>query len=202
MLRDAWRWWAAALDGLDDAAWAAPTRLEGWDVAALAAHHAMFVQILDFLVAQTHDESATPEVPTAREMLRRINEPGGGATTAAQKGAEMARQQAQDRATADLVHVFAVRGPDVLAAVEKAGPVVVDYLGNGTFPVAEALSIGTLEAVVHGLDLCAAIGVGGDSIPEAAMAHTVGLLASLADPVAFVDAATGRTSAGVLPVLR
>src|SRR4051812_4420138 len=31
VLRDAWRWWAATLDGLDVSAWAVPTRLEGWD---------------------------------------------------------------------------------------------------------------------------------------------------------------------------
>ena len=78
----------------------------------------------------------------------------------------------------------------------------IDYFGNGRFPIAEAMSIAVLEAVVHGLDLCAAVGLPPTSIPAAPMRHTVGLLAHMAEPVAFVEAATGRTSAEVLPVLR
>jgi len=201
LLRDAWRWWATTLDQLDESAWAAPTRLEAWDVAGLAAHHAMFPQMLGLLVAQPVDIDR-PEVESARDMLRAFNRPGGIATDSAGVVAEMARQQAAMLSHADLVNLFAVAGPDAIARVEQAGPVIIDYFGNGTFPIAEAVSIGILEAVVHGLDLCAATGVPGESIPDAATAHTVELLASLADPIAFVDAATGRTTADVLPVLR
>ena len=201
ILRNAWRWWTTTLAGLDESGWAAATRLEGWDVAALAAHHSMFVQILGVLVAQSHEATTTPEVESARDMLRRFNEPGGVATTAAGTIAELARQDAQNLTHADVVRRFAESGPEALARVEQIGPVVVDYLGNRTFPIVEALSIGILEAVVHGLDLCAATGIAGESIPEPAMAHTVALLASMADPVAFVDAATGRSTAAVLPVL-
>lgn len=79
---------------------------------------------------------------------------------------------------------------------------MIEYFGNGTLPTAEAISIATLEAVVHGLDLCAAVDVPVASIPQSPMQHTVGLLASIAEPLAFIDAATGRSSTPVLPVIR
>jgi hypothetical protein len=148
------------------------------------------------------DPGTPAEVASARDMLRRFNAPGGIASASAGTVAEMARQQAQNLSRADLVKLFAVTGPDVIADVERTGPVAVDYLGNGTLPIAEAVSIGIMEGVVHGLDLCAATGVPGASLPESAVAHTVELLASLADPVDFIDAATGRRTAAVLPVLR
>ena len=102
----------------------------------------------------------------------------------------------------ELVALFAVTAPEVVAAAEDAGPIVIDYFGNGTFPMSEVLSIAVLEAVVHGLDLSAAVGAPVDSIPKSAMDHTVALLASLAEPAAFIDEATGRRAGPVLPVLR
>ena len=102
----------------------------------------------------------------------------------------------------DVIAMFTVKGPAVIAAIAASGPIVVEYFGNGTFPIVEAMSIAILEAVVHGLDLCAAIDAATGSIPPAAMGHTVALLASMAEPVAFIDAATGRASTPVLPVLR
>ena len=101
-----------------------------------------------------------------------------------------------------LVAVFAETSPAVIAKVRAAGPIVVEYFGNGTFPIGEVVSIAVLEAVVHGLDLCAATGISASSIPPAALAHTVGLLATMAEPVTFIEAATGRTTADVLPLLR
>ena len=77
---------------------------------------------------------------------------------------------------------------------------VIEYFGDGTFPVAEAMSIAVLEAVVHGLDLCAAVDWPPSSIPPSPMQHTVGLH-DIAEPVSFIEAATGRTSTPVLPVL-
>ena len=52
------------------------------------------------------------------------------------------------------------------------------------------------------MDLCAAIGATTNSIPAPAMRHTVELLASMAEPVSFIEAATGRAATPVLPVLR
>jgi hypothetical protein len=80
--------------------------------------------------------------------------------------------------------------------------VVLDYYGQGSLPLSEAVSIVTMEAVVHGLDLCAAAGIGGQSLPAEATRATVGLLAAVADPGVFIEAATGRRTRAVLPVIR
>jgi len=200
VLAAVWQCWAQTLTSLDEPAWRNSTRLEGWDVACLVAHHAMLVQGLGGLALQRVD--ALPETNSAADMLGRFNEPAGIATTASSVVADMAREHAASRSTAQLVSVFVETAPDVLDAVRRAGPVVVDYYGQGSLPLSEAVSIVTMEAVVHGLDLCAAVGIGGQSLPAEATRATVGLLAAVADPVAFVEAATGRTTRAVLPVIR
>jgi uncharacterized protein (TIGR03083 family) len=199
-LGEAWRWWATILTDLNAASWRLETRLPGWDVAALVAHTSLLVRGLRFLSSQPID--AEPAMRSARDMLSRFNAPGGVATTRADEIAEMARQQSASMSRDDLVALFAVKAPALVAAIEETGPIVIDYFGNGTLPIAEAMSIATLEAVVHGLDLCAAVDAPIASIPELSMQHTVGLLASIAEPPAFIDAATGRSSTPVLPVIR
>jgi uncharacterized protein (TIGR03083 family) len=176
-----------------------PTRLEGWNVHALVAHHAMFVRALSTLAARPVD--GPPTVPTARDMLRGFNALGGNAHTLAPAVADLARTQADAHRPDALVERFAVDAPTTLDTVRAAGPVVVDYFGNGTFPITEVLAIGILEAVVHGLDLVRAVDATPD-LPDAAVGFTVALLARLADPVEFVEAATGRGAAPVLPLLR
>ena len=200
MLGEAWSWWATTLSDLDSPAWSVDTRLPGWDVAALAAHATLLIRGLGYLASQPLD--VEPSIPTAVDMLRRFNEPGGVATTSADVVADMARRHAESMSPDELVAMFAVTGPEVVATIEAAGPIVVDYFGNGTFPIGEALSIAVLEAVVHGVDLCAATATSTSSIPAAAVAHTVGLLAAIAEPAAFIDAATGRGPTDVLPVMR
>ena len=200
ILGEAWHWWSATLSELDPATWHRETRLPGWDVAALSAHASLLVQGLSILSAQP--TPTEPTVHSARDMLRRFNAPGGLATTLATTLASMARQQAAVTPTADLIAVFTVNGPNVIARIEASGPTVVDYFGNGNIPIVEAMSIAILEAVVHGLDLSAATGVTAGSIPPGAMRHTVDLLAGMAEPVSFIEAATGRASTRVLPVLR
>ena len=142
-----------------------------------------------------------PRVRSAQDMLRGFNAPGGIATTLAEGIAELARRQAAALSPDQLVSLFAVTGPQVIATVEACGPTVIEYFGNGTFPIVEVLSIAILEAVVHGLDLCAAIDATTDTTPPAAMHHTVALLASIAEPASFIEAATGRVPTAVLPVL-
>jgi uncharacterized protein (TIGR03083 family) len=199
VLGAAWGWWATTLAALDDEGWATPTRLEGSDVAALTAHHAMLVQGLGFLATQPVD--AAPATATAGAMLRRFNEPTGVANTAGDAVAELARQQAAGMSPADLLGAFATVAPGVVTTLVETGPIVVDYFGNGPFPIGEAVAIAIMEAVVHGLDLRAAIG-SAPPPPAAAVARTVDLLASVADPLEFIDAATGRRAEPVLPVLR
>jgi uncharacterized protein (TIGR03083 family) len=199
VLGAAWRRWATTLAALPAAAWTRPTRLEGWDVHALVAHHAMFAGALTRLAARP--VGGEPAVRTARDMLRGFNAPGGNAYTLAPAVADLARSQAGAQPPEALVERFTVDAPAALDAVRAAGPIVVEYFGNGTFPIAEVLAIGILEAVVHGLDLAHAVETAPD-VPPQAVQFTVGLLAELAEPVAFVEAATGRVATPVLPVLR
>jgi uncharacterized protein (TIGR03083 family) len=198
-LGDAWGWWAATLQPLTPDDWTRPTRLEGWDVHALAAHHAQFVTGLDFLAANPLDGPAA--VPSAAAMLNRFNAPGGVAHELAGAVAELARQQAATNPPAVIVERFATGGPKAIAAVRACGPIVVDYFGNGAFPIAEALSIGIVEAVVHGLDLARAVSREPD-LPAVALDHTVAVLAQMPDPVTFIEAATGRRTDAVFPILR
>jgi uncharacterized protein (TIGR03083 family) len=200
VLAEVWRWWASALSNLGPAAWELESRLPGWDVAALVAHSSQLVRGLGFLSSRPLD--VEPAVRSAGEMLGRFNAPGGVATTLAEEIAEMARRQAASMSADELVALFAVTAPEVLTAVEEAGPVVIEYFGSGTMPIAEVMSIAVLEAVVHGLDLCAAVNAPPSSIPHSPVEHTVALLASIAEPVSFIEAATGRSSTHVLPVLR
>src|SRR5919204_611186 len=83
----------------------------------------------------------------------------------------------------------------------RVGPVVVDYFGRATLPLAEAASIGILEATVHLLDLQRALGVPPD-VPTGGLEHTVELLAGMTPPVDFIELATGRSQATPFPVLR
>ena len=198
-LADAWGWWASTLTELEPAAWNRPTRLPGWDVAALVAHASLLVRGLQFLVARPVD--IEPTVHSARDLLTRFNEPGGLATTFAGQVAEAARQQAASLPPQDLVALFTITAPEVIAASEAAGPIVVDYFGTARVPFDVALSIAALEAVVHGLDLCDSCDLSPASIPQSSMDHTVQLLASMAPAVDFIDAATGRRDTEVLPVL-
>jgi uncharacterized protein (TIGR03083 family) len=188
------------LADLDRHAWHTDTRLEGWDVKALVAHHSLLVRGLALLASQPID--AVPDTSTAADMLRRFNAADGIANTGAGMVAEMARQQAASMSTAELASVFAESAPKTIEALQTAGPIVVQYFGNGTVPLAEAITIATMEAVVHGLDLADAVGAEKVTLPAGAVRATVDLLASLPDPVRFVEAATGRTNAVVLPVLR
>ena len=198
-LEACWAWWADAVAGLDEQEWSRPTRLEGWDVAALVAHHSMLVHLLGHLATSPVGGEAT--VRTAVEMLQGFNAPGGVAREGATDIARMARDAAAASPPDQLLATFAELAPRAIAAARTAGPVLVDYLGNGTFPLDEAVTIFVLEAVVHGLDLAAAVPRPAP-LPPAAVARTVTTLAAMADPVAFVEAATGRTRGPVLPVLR
>lgn len=199
-LAEAWRWWATTLTELNAPAWRLETRLPGWNVAALVAHASLLVRGLDVMSSRPLDTE--PAVRSAHDMLSGFNAPGGVATTFADGIAEIARRQAASMSPDELVALFAVTAPEVIASLEEAGPIVIEYFGNGTFPIVEAMSIAVLEAVVHGVDLCAATDASAATIPQSPVEHTVGLLASMAEPVSFIDVATGRSSIDVLPVLR
>ncbi len=199
LLGATWGWWAATLGSLGDADWHRPTRLEGWDVAALVAHHSLLVPVLARLARNPVDDA--PPTSTAAAMLRRFNEPDGVAHTLAHAVAEGARKMASTQTSEGLVAVFTTAAPASIDAARHAGAVVVEYFRHGRLPLADAMSIMIMEGVVHGLDLVRAV----DRPPEppaGALQFTARLLTDLADPVTFVEAATGRIPAEVFPVIR
>jgi uncharacterized protein (TIGR03083 family) len=194
-----WRAWGATLSDMPSEAWAAPTRLPGWDVAALAAHHGMYVRGLRKIVAAP--ASGPPEIASAAELLRRFNVPDGAATRLAGAVADQAREISGTATPAELTARFTDDAPEVVRLVAGTGPVVVHYFSHGTIALGEALAMAVLEAAVHLLDLQRAIGVEPD-VPVTALALCATMLANVADPVAFVEAATGRTTDSPLPVIR
>jgi len=65
----------------------------------------------------------------------------------------------------------------------------------------EALRIVLMESVVHLLDVVNGL-ARAPEIPADALHETALLLAEVADPVRFIEAATGRSPDSPLPVLR
>jgi len=76
----------------------------------------------------------------------------------------------------------------------------VDYFGRAVLRLDEAVSIGIVEATVHLLDLQRALGQP-PNVPADGLAHTTAVLAEMAPPVDFIEAATGRSAADLFPVL-
>lgn len=68
-------------------------------------------------------------------------------------------------------------------------------------PLVEGVRIILMESVVHLLDVLDALDLPTE-IPGHAVRGTAALLAEVADPLAVVAAATGRTAASPFPVLR
>ncbi len=198
-LRAAWDAWGVTLGNVDDGQWHAPTRVGEWDLAALVAHHALFPRGLSLLIERRTDHS--PDVSSAGELLRRFNQPGGAATTKASAVAARATEAAAGRTPDELRRCFTSDAPVAIASALAAGPIVIDYFGNGTIALVEALRIVTLEATVHLLDVQSALGRA-PSVPAAALHDTATLLAEVAEPVAFIDAATGRGATSPFPVIR
>jgi uncharacterized protein (TIGR03083 family) len=197
-LDELWAAWAVQLRSMTPDAWALPTRLPGWSVDALVAHHSMFPAsgVPSMLRRRT---DGPPTIPSAVHMLRRFNQPDGAATRLAPKVEEQARGMADAMPVDALVRRFTDDAPATIAAVRAAGPIVVDYFGHGDLALSEALRLGILEATVHLLDLQRALAVP-LAIPPAGLHTTVVLLAEVAPEIDFVEAATGRTSAATLPL--
>lgn len=198
-LRQAWRVWAIAGESMSEAEWQAPTRLPGWNVSALYAHASAWPTMFDRL-------AEAPDVgravwPDASSLLGFFNQPGGLAGSAAQQVADRARHEATVRSRETLVDSFASVGPRAITKASGRGDVVVDYLGAGGITLADAADIGLLEAVVHGLDLQAATGTTGE-MPHTSLRRVAAVLSGIPDPAVFIEAATGRATEAVLPVLR
>jgi uncharacterized protein (TIGR03083 family) len=198
-----WEAWAQAGISLRDDEWHAPTRLPGWSVADLYAHHSAFpVALLQICDAPPADGPLTHT--DAAALLAMFNVPGGPSTSMAGMVRDRAVELARQHPRAELVDRFAKVAPRALAqasGIDAQQP--VSYAGVAVLPLGEALRIALMESVVHYLDLADAadLPVPGPAV-GGPLRETTNLLAAVADPVAFVERATGRSAADVLPVLR
>ncbi|WP_460962510.1 maleylpyruvate isomerase N-terminal domain-containing protein [Parasphingorhabdus pacifica] len=202
-LEQAWRAWAELGERLRQSEWDSPTRLEGWTVKDVFAHHSGFpagirsgVQAPEVTAPTTHADAAA--------LLAYMQQPGGIADATASGLQQEAVALARKRSTAELVAQFREVAPDVLADLRGRDlERRVDYGGLAVITASEALRIFLLEAVVHYFDMAVALDlpVPGPMAGEPLHA-TARLLAEVADPVALIDAATGRGQPWVFPVLR
>lgn len=197
-LGELWAAWATAGAGLTDDDWQRTTRLDGWDLRALWAHAAGWPFGFSMLVGRVTD--AAPTHADAAALLREFNEPAGIANTGREQVAGAARDDAAKYTTEQLVGQFAVTGPEAIAIARELGPVTVDYFGRAVLTLAEAVSIGVVEATVHLLDVQRALGRT-PQVPEAGLAHTAEVIAQIAPPVDFIEAATGRATTDLFPVM-
>ncbi|GIF21537.1 uncharacterized protein (TIGR03083 family) [Actinoplanes tereljensis] len=197
-LDELWAVWAAVGAGLSDADWKLSTRLDGWDLRALWAHAAGWPFGFSMLVGRVTDDKVTH--PLAADLLREFNEPGGIANTGRDQVSRSGRDDARKYTIEQLVGQFATAGPEAIVAARELGPVTVDYFGRAVLPLGEAVSIGIVEATVHLLDVQRALGRTPE-VPEAGLAHSADVIAQIAPPVDFVEAATGRASTDLFPVL-
>ncbi|WP_225729954.1 MULTISPECIES: maleylpyruvate isomerase N-terminal domain-containing protein [unclassified Nocardia] len=199
LLQELWFSWGERGAVLTRAQWATPTRLPGWTVRELFAHTAPTPSYL--IPSRTAVVDRPAAFSSGAEILRFFNRPGGLAHTGADVIAEDARDAAAGLETAVLVRRFAEDGPAGWALLRELPPEAVlerPYLGTAT--LGAMYEIAVMEATVHLLDLVAA--VGGPPPPAAALRLTGEILVAVADPVEFIEAATGRTERSVLPVMR
>jgi uncharacterized protein (TIGR03083 family) len=197
-LETLWSVWAESGRAMTDEQWVLPTRLGGWDVRSLYAHAGTWPSAFAGIVGQVRD--AEPTHATAAALLRGFNAPGGAAHRFRDWSAAGSREDAATSSTEQLVERFAAAGPQAIATARRLGPVAVDYLGQAILHLDEAVGIGVMEATVHLLDLQRALGRPPD-VPADALAYTTLLLAEMAPPVDFIEAATGRAAADLFPVL-
>jgi uncharacterized protein (TIGR03083 family) len=193
-----WSVWAEHGLAMTDERWGRPTRLGTWHVRSLYAHVGAWPLAFTSLVDRVRD--AEPTHATAAALLHDFNTPDGSANRLRDWSAARAREDAAKYSTAELVEQFASAGPQAIVTARQLGPVAVDYFGQAILRLDEAVSIGIMEATVHLLDLQRALGQT-PNVPAEGLAHTTALLAEMAPPVDFIEAATGRSAADLFPVL-
>ena len=198
-LEAAWDRWAELGAALDEDGWTSPTRCAGWDVAAQFAHVGMFPTIL----AGPLPPAGDGERATAVQILRGFNRPEGVAHEMAGQVADAAVQAAAGAGRDRLVGLYAEDGPRGIEALRRAGArTLVPWPAAGVaVALVEGVRIILMESTVHLLDVLDALGRAPEP-PADALRETADLLAAVADPVALIEAASGRVAASPLPVLR
>jgi uncharacterized protein (TIGR03083 family) len=199
VLASCWEQWAARLDTLDGDDSTRPTRCVGWNVHELAAHAAPDVSLLQTL-PNLATKPGADTIGDAAVLLRALNEPGGAAHVMADANASTAQGAAATTSLAELADRFRAGAAFVRGSSLSDSSAVPHPLG-GTVTVGTIRDITLMEATVHLLDLIAA--VGGVAVPDEAITAVRDLLTRVADPVALIEAATGRRPCGdVLPFVR
>ncbi|MDI2030890.1 maleylpyruvate isomerase N-terminal domain-containing protein [Saccharopolyspora sp. TS4A08] len=202
-LEQTWQAWARLGAQLDDEQWARPTRLPSWTVKDVYTHVSPFPS-----ATKAGIEAPSPDAPVshgdAAGLLAFMQEPGGVAEQSAELLKESATARSQTMSTGELVAQFAEIAPQAVAELREADlERTVHYGGFAVVPAREALRIFVLEGVAHYLDIAAALDLDRPGpLAGEALRVAVDLLAETADPIAFIDAATGRSDAPVLPVMR
>lgn len=199
-LEQIWGVWGQLGEGLTEEQWSRPSRCPGWDVAALYAHYSMFPLAFSMPPAA---ESPVGELLTAVELTKRFQAPNGAAHTMAKMFADAAVVDAAAHTRRELVDRFVVHGPRALQILRSTEPTLVGPWppSDGVITLVEALRVVLMEATVHLLDVQRSLDHPPEVPPEA-LRDTVQLLAGIAPPVEFIEAATGRSTHSPLPVLR
>jgi uncharacterized protein (TIGR03083 family) len=162
---------AEAVADLPDDAFAKPTRLEGWDVAALVAHLTRGAQAVVNRAEST--AAGTPEI----DALTYLSTMTRGAEGTAARAVEAAKGQKP----AALRAAFAAA---VGAATSAEAPLDATVPGEaGTIGFGEYLVTRCVESVVHALDLKAATGAP-DKVDPTALKVAVRALAALVERAA------------------
>lgn len=200
-LEQTWAVWARLGAEMNEEQWSKGTRCDGWDVAALYAHHSVFPLALTALPPLPDGPAGEPV--TAVDILSRFNAPDGLAHTMADTVADAATKDAAQHTTTVLVDRFAVHGRQALHSLrDTAATTLVPWPAAGlVITLTEGLRIALLEATVHLLDLQRALDHPPD-VPAIALRDTAQLIAEFAPAVELIEAATGRSAASPFPVLR
>ncbi|MBU4615264.1 maleylpyruvate isomerase family mycothiol-dependent enzyme [Rhodococcus sp. GG48] len=193
-----WRVWAKRAAELSDEQWTTETRLPGWTVRDVYVHVTPDV-LIAMLAAPAADGDA--KATSAAEILRVFNADPAAAEPMHAQLAEMVRQMAADVDRGTIVERFETELPDAFERLTGLSrDTVIPH------PILESVSLGAfldmaiMEATVHWLDVIDA--VGGDEPEPMALERARDVLAAVPDPLAFVEAATGRSGDPVLPVMR
>lgn len=194
-----WARWGDIGASLTEQQWTSPTRCAGWDVAALYAHVGMFPPA----IATSPAVETTSDPATAVEILRGFNAPDEAAHSMAEQVAHAATATAADLDRAGLRALYTDEGPRAIAALrEHAAGSLTPWPGADAVTTwAEAIRIVLMESAVHLLDVLDTLNLPAE-VPAAALQDTVHLLAEIAEPTSFIEAATGRSEHSPLPVLR
>jgi uncharacterized protein (TIGR03083 family) len=198
-LEQTWGVWGQIGEDLTEEQWSRPSRCPGWDVAALYAHHSRCP--LDLSTPPPAADGPVGEPLTAAEVVTRFNTPNGMARAMAGMVADGAVVEAAAHTRGELVDRFVVHGRRALQILRSTEPTWPWPASGGVITLVEALRLALMEATVHLLDVQRAPDHPPEVPPEA-LRDTVQLLAEVAPPVDFIEAATERSTHSRLPVLR